>query len=63
MSEGLRVFDLEQPRTAGMPVHPSHRPGYSYFLHRHHEDEYGPERTGPRTERCWPSGRTTWPGR
>jgi kynurenine formamidase len=42
-----RVFDLEQPRTAEMPVHPSHRPGYSYLLHRHHEDE--PEEAGPRT--------------
>lgn len=49
MSEGMWVFDLEQPRTAGMPVHPSHRPGYSYLLHRHHQDEYEPERTGPRT--------------
>jgi kynurenine formamidase len=31
-----RVFDLEQPRYAGMPVHPAHMPGYNYFLHRHH---------------------------
>lgn len=44
-----RVYDLEQPRTPGMPIHPSHRPGYSYFLHRHHEDEYDPPRTGART--------------
>lgn len=44
-----RVFDLEQPRTEGMPIHPSHRPGYSYMLHRHHEDEYEPETSGPRT--------------
>ncbi|BBL79758.1 cyclase [Rubrobacter xylanophilus] len=46
---GPRVFDLEQPRTAEMPVYPSHRPGYSYLLHRHHEDEYDPEEGGPRT--------------
>lgn len=46
---GLRVFDLEQPRTPGMPIHPSHQPGYSYFLHRHHQDEYRPPQTGART--------------
>jgi kynurenine formamidase len=50
MSEKLRVFDLEQPRTMGMPIHPAHRQaGYSYLLHRHHEDEYRPEEAGPRT--------------
>jgi kynurenine formamidase len=42
-----RVFDLEQPRTDTMPIHPSHRPGYSYVLHRRHQDTYGQE--GPRT--------------
>jgi 4-oxalocrotonate tautomerase family enzyme len=42
-----RIFDLEQPREEGMPVFPAHRPGYSYLLHRHHEDEY--EYTKPRT--------------
>ena len=45
-----RVFDLEQPRTEGMPIHPAHRQaGYSYLLHRRHEDEYRPDETGPRT--------------
>ena len=45
-----RVFDLEQPRTAEMPVHPAHeQAGYSYLLHRRHEDEYRPEENGPRT--------------
>lgn len=45
-----RVFDLEQPRTREMPIHPNHRlSGYSYLLHRHHEDEYRPEESGPRT--------------
>lgn len=45
-----RVFDLEQPRTEGMPIHPAHKQaGYSYLLHRHHEDEYRPEEAGPRT--------------
>jgi kynurenine formamidase len=48
--EGARIFDLEQPRTAEMPIHPAHRQaGYSYLLHRRHEDEYRPEETGPRT--------------
>ncbi|HEY6674540.1 MAG TPA: cyclase family protein, partial [Rubrobacteraceae bacterium] len=50
MIVGARVFDLEQPRTEAMPVHPAHRQaGYSYLLHRHHEDEYRPEESGPRT--------------
>jgi kynurenine formamidase len=43
----LRIFDLEQPRTAEMPIHPSHRPGYSYQLHRRHQDIYGLD--GPRS--------------
>jgi kynurenine formamidase len=45
----MRVFDLEQPRTADMPVHPSHRPGYFYALHARHEDGYHPDETGPRS--------------
>jgi kynurenine formamidase len=50
MIEDRRVFDLEQPRTAKMPVHPAHQQaGYSYLLHRRHEDEYNPEEAGPRT--------------
>ena len=44
-----RVFDLEQPRFAGMPVHPAHRPGYFYGLHRRHRDSYRPEQHGPRS--------------
>lgn len=44
-----RIFYLEQPRTAPMPVPPSHLPGYSYLLHRHYEDEYGPEEYDLRT--------------
>jgi len=45
-----RVFDLEQPRTERMPIHPAHKQaGYSYLLHRHHEDDYRPEEAGPRT--------------
>jgi kynurenine formamidase len=33
-----QVFDLEQPRFKGMPVHDSHQPGYFYSLHRRHSD-------------------------
>lgn len=42
-----RIFDLEQPRTATMPIHPAHLPGYSYVLHRRHQDSYGQD--GPRS--------------
>jgi kynurenine formamidase len=44
-----RVFDLEQPRFAGMPVHPAHKPGYFYGLHRRHRDSYRPLEHGPRS--------------
>jgi kynurenine formamidase len=44
-----RVFDLEQPRFAGMPIHPVHRPGYFYALHRRHRDTYRPDQHGPRS--------------
>ncbi len=46
---GARMFDLEQPRFAGMPVHPAHNPGYFYALHRRHRDSYFPEKFGPRS--------------
>jgi len=44
-----RVFDLEQPRFAGMPVHPAHKPGYFYGLHRRQRDSYRPDQHGPRS--------------
>ena len=44
-----RVYDLEQPRFRGMPIHPSHLPGYHYALHRRHRDTYRPEAQGPRS--------------
>jgi kynurenine formamidase len=47
--DGRRVYDLEQPRTSRMPIHPSHRPGYLYHLHRRHRDTYDPGRQGPRS--------------
>jgi len=43
------VYDLEQPRFFGMPIYPSHRPGYFYALHRRHRDAFQPEVHGPRT--------------
>ena len=46
-AQAPRVFDLEQPRTDTMPIHPSHRPGYSYVLHRRHQDAAGQD--GPRS--------------
>ena len=52
LAERLRsakVYDLEQPRFYGMPIHPAHKPGYFYSLHRRHRDNYQPERHGPRT--------------
>jgi kynurenine formamidase len=44
-----QVFDLEQPRFAGMPIHPAHKPGYFYGLHRRHRDSYRPDTQGPRS--------------
>jgi kynurenine formamidase len=43
------VYDLEQPRHAGMPIYPTHKPGYFYALHRRHRDNYRPEANGPRS--------------
>lgn len=45
----VTIFDLEQPRFYGMPVHDAHQPGYFYSLHRRHSDAYDPVRNGPRT--------------
>lgn len=44
-----RVYDLEQPRSSSMPIHPTHKPGYFYSLHRRHEDTYQPDVHGPRS--------------
>jgi kynurenine formamidase len=44
-----RVYDLEQPRFAGMPIFPTHKPGYFYALHRRHRDQYKPTTDGPRS--------------
>jgi len=44
-----RVYDLEQPRYSGMPVYPSHKPGYFYALYRRHRDAYRPAENGRRS--------------
>lgn len=44
-----RAFDLEQPRFAGMPGHPAHRPAYFYALYRRHRDFYQQQGGGRRT--------------
>ena len=44
--EKARVFDLEQPRYSGAPMHPAHKPGFQYFLHRHHAPGASEARTG-----------------
>jgi kynurenine formamidase len=46
---GATVYDLEQLRFPGMPLHPAHRPGYFYALHRRHRDGYRPAENGPRS--------------
>lgn len=45
----LRAIDLEQPRFHGMPSFAAHGTGYSFVLHRRHEDGYAPDARGPRT--------------
>src|SRR6185295_16766468 len=40
-----RVYDLEQPRYAGMPVWPAHEPGVVVSLHRRHERDLSEGRT------------------
>lgn len=47
--KSARVIDLEQPRFHGMPIHPAHKPGYFYALHRRHRDTYQPALHGPRS--------------
>lgn len=49
LNQQVRMFDLEQPRYQGMPVISVHQPGYAYFLHRRHGDDYRPEELGVRS--------------
>jgi kynurenine formamidase len=43
------IYNLEQPRFAGMPVYPNHRPLYDYFIGRGHFEGYFPDTKGPRS--------------
>jgi kynurenine formamidase len=47
--QAAKVYDLEQPRFFGMPIYPTHRPGYFYALHRRHRDGYRPDKYGTRS--------------
>lgn len=47
--QAARVYDLEQPRFRGMPIHPAHPPGYFFGLHNRHRDHYHHPGFGPRT--------------
>ncbi|MCC6942935.1 MAG: cyclase family protein [Thermomicrobiales bacterium] len=46
LGRDVLIYDLEQPRFQGMPIHESHMPGYAYFLHRRHEDYADGPRSG-----------------
>jgi len=46
---GNKVYDLEHVRYPGMPAFDPVKPGLNYFLYRHHENYYTPDKTGPRT--------------
>ncbi|MQA91275.1 MAG: cyclase family protein [Gemmatimonas sp.] len=40
-TDRMYIFDLEFPRTAGMPEFPTHKPGFAYTLYHRHEDKLG----------------------
>lgn len=46
LNREVQVYDLEQPRFQGMPIHESHMPGYLYMLHRRHGDYADGPRSG-----------------
>jgi kynurenine formamidase len=41
----MHIYDLEQPRYFGAPIHPAHAPGFVYTLYRRHERGVGEART------------------
>jgi kynurenine formamidase len=47
--QGQKVYDLEQPRYAGMPGLAALTPPYTYLLHRRHADTANPAANGPRS--------------
>ena len=44
-----RVYDLEQQRFHGMPIHAAHPAGYFYGLQCRHRDAYRQAEHGPRS--------------
>ncbi len=44
--ESWVAVDLEHPRRMGDQVHPAHRPGWSFYLHRRHEPRPDKPRSG-----------------
>lgn len=49
LTKGAKVYDLEHIRYPGMPAFDPVQPGLNYFLYRHHESYFDPEKNGPRT--------------
>ncbi len=47
--EQAKIYDLEQPRYAGMPSFPTLTPAYQFTLHRRHADTRNPSQHGPRS--------------
>lgn len=47
--EAAKIYDLEQPRYAGMPAFFVLSPAYQYLLHRRHGDTHIPTQHGPRS--------------
>lgn len=49
LTKDTKVYDLEHVRYPGMPAFAPVQPGLNFFLYRHHESYYQPEKHGPRT--------------
>lgn len=49
LSKKSKIYDLEHVRYPGMPAFAPVQPGLNFFLYRHHESYYMPDRHGPRT--------------
>ena len=47
--QAARVYDLEQQRLRGMPIHRAHPPGYFYGMHSRHRDTYRQAEYVPRS--------------
>ncbi len=49
LTSGAKIYDLEHVRYPGMPAFDPVKPGLEFFLYRHHESHYEPEKNGPRS--------------